>query len=439
MQHDETIRHEIESLLRQKIGLNPNSIGSRSILRAVRKGMRTGRMDGLSDYLAALKASPEQFESLVESIVVPETSFFRNRASFVYLRQWVAQTWQRKRPLRVLSLPCSTGEEPYSIAITLLEEGLSMDEFHIDAVDISTRALEKARQGIYSPYAFRRQTYRSDDKYFTLDIPEGTTPGKRVTQRYYLIESVRDKVAFLQGNVLDPQLLADAMPYDIIFCRNLLIYFDRVARETTLEKITRLLDPEGVLFLGYAETNLVDDKSYQPVPYPQTFAYRRQPATAASSTITPQRTVHIAPAEFAARPAVPSTSSNHPPASVSGQLSDRKVMTDEMADEIADEMADEPSLQLAQRLADSGDLAAATAQCDRYLASQPSDAAAHLLRGELYQADNNMAAAQTCFEKSIYLDPQLEPALTHLMFLKEENQDYSGAAILRDRLQRLSS
>ncbi|MEO0771312.1 MAG: CheR family methyltransferase, partial [Cyanobacteria bacterium J06649_4] len=398
------------------------------ILRAVRKGMRTGQMDGLSDYFAALKASPEQFESLVESIVVSETSFFRNRASFVYLRQWVAQTWQRKRPLRVLSLPCSTGEEPYSIAITLLEEGLSMDEFHIDAVDISVRALEKARQGIYSPYAFRRQTYRSDDKYFTLGIPEGTTPGKRVTQRYYLIKSVRDKVCFLRGNVLDPQLLAGAAPYDIIFCRNLLIYFDRVARETTLEKITRLLDPEGVLFLGYAETNLVDDKSYQPVPYPQTFAYRRQPATSAasSSTTAPQRTVSIAPAEFAVRPVVPDNSSNHPPAPVSEQLSGKA-------------MADAPSLQLAQQLADSGDLAAATEQCDRYLVSQPSDAAAHLLRGELYQADNNMAAAQTCFEKSIYLDPQLEPALTHLMFLKEENQDYSGAAILRDRLQRLSS
>ena len=429
MQHDETLRHEIESLLRQKIGLNPESVGSRAILRAVRKGMRTGRMDGLSDYLAALREAPDQFEALVESIVVPETSFFRNRASFVYLRQWVAQTWQRKRPLRVLSLPCSTGEEPYSIAITLLEEGLSMDEFHIDGVDISARALEKARQGIYSPYAFRRQTYRSDDKYFKLGIPEGTTPGKRVTQRYYLIESVRDKVSFLQGNVLDPQLLAEATPYDIIFCRNLLIYFDRVARETTLEKITRLLNPEGVLFLGYAETNLVDDKSYQPVPYPQTFAYRRQPATSAapSSVTAAQQTVNIAPTEFSVQPVIPSAPSNQAPVPVAEQLSDCK------------EMAAEPSLQVAQQLADSGDLVAATEQCDRYLESQPSDAAAHLLRGELYQADNNMAAAQTCFEKSIYLDPQLEPALTHLMFLKEENQDYSGAAILRDRLQRLSS
>ncbi|MEL6903667.1 MAG: chemotaxis protein, partial [Cyanobacteria bacterium J06606_4] len=82
MQYDETIQNEIENLLRQKIGLNPESVGSRSILRAVKKGMRMGKMQGLSDYLTSLQDSPEQFESLIESVVVPETSFFRNRASF---------------------------------------------------------------------------------------------------------------------------------------------------------------------------------------------------------------------------------------------------------------------------------------------------------------------------------------------------------------------
>ena len=142
MQKDEMIRLEIENLLRRKIGLNPDSVGSRSILRAVKKGMRTGKMKALSDYLEHLQASPQQFESLVESIVVPETSFFRNRASFVFLRQWVSQEWSRHRPLRVLSLPCSTGEEPYSITITLLEEGLSLDEFEVDGVDISALAIE---------------------------------------------------------------------------------------------------------------------------------------------------------------------------------------------------------------------------------------------------------------------------------------------------------
>ncbi len=275
MQPDEKICHEIENLLRQKIGLNPESVGSRSILRAVQKGMRTGKMHGLSDYLDGLQASPDRFEALVESVVVPETSFFRNRASFVFLRQWVTHEWQGQRPLRVLSLPCSTGEEPYSIVITLLEEGMALKDFHVDAVDISTLALEKAKQGVYSPYAFRRQTYRSDDKYFTIGMPNGVTQNRRVTQRYFLSETVRDKVCFHQGNVLDPSLLRDRPPYDVVFCRNLLIYFDQEARDRTFAKLTELLRPDGLLFLGYAETSMVDVEQYQAIPYPQTFAYRK--------------------------------------------------------------------------------------------------------------------------------------------------------------------
>ncbi|MEL7522616.1 MAG: CheR family methyltransferase, partial [Cyanobacteria bacterium J06553_1] len=164
MEHnDDRVQREIEELLRQKIGLNPQSVGARSIVRAVKRGMRVGKMQALSDYLAGLQSSDALFEALVESIVVPETSFFRNRASFVFLRQWISQEWSKitqkkslKRPLRVLSIPCSTGEEPYSIAITLLEEALKPNEFQIDAVDISEQALEKAKQGVYSPYAFRR-------------------------------------------------------------------------------------------------------------------------------------------------------------------------------------------------------------------------------------------------------------------------------------------
>mgnify|MGYP001791190288 CR=1 FL=1 len=273
MQQDETIRREIENMLRQKIGLNPDSVGSRSILRAVKRGMRTGKMQGLSDYWSSLNDSSSSFSSLVDAVVVPETSFFRNRASFVFLRQWVSQYKGRETPLRVLSLPCSTGEEPYSIAIALLEEGLSFDDFHVDAVDISTPIIEKAKQGIYSPYAFRRQAYRDDDKYFSLGWPEGAARSNRATQRYFLDASVREKVCFQQGNILDPWLLSAQPPYDIVFCRNLLTYFDAGARDRAFKKIDQLLRPNGLLFVGHAENNMVDTHHYQPVPYPQTFAY----------------------------------------------------------------------------------------------------------------------------------------------------------------------
>lgn len=279
MDRDEAIQREIETLLRRKIGFNADSAGPRSIERAIKKGMRSSGVQALSDYLALLQNSPDLFDALVESVVIPETSFFRNRASFLFLRQWVAREWSvvkqeaPTRRLRVLSLPCSTGEEPYSIAITLLEEELLMDEFEIDAIDISQAAIDKAKQGIYSPYAFRRQAYRSDDRYFNIGTPEGSSQTKRPVQRYFLIEPVRQKVSFCQGNVLEAQLLADRPPYDVVFCRNLLICFDQAARDRTFAQLNRLLRPNGLLFLGCTETTLVDRQQYRPVPYPDTFAH----------------------------------------------------------------------------------------------------------------------------------------------------------------------
>lgn len=283
MEYEQAIQGEIEDLLRQKIGLNPSSVGARFMMRAVKKGLRMSKVQILSDYVEGLKTSPALFEALVESVVVPETKFFRNRAAFAFLRQWIAQEQpQLERKLRVLSVPCSTGEEPCSIAITLLEEGLSFDDFQIDAVDISAIAIAKAKKGIYSPYAFRRQDYRQDDKYFALGLPEGTT-SKRAAQRYLLAEPVYQKISFIQANILDPALLANAEPYDIIFCRNLLMYFDQDARDRTTTSLSQMLRPGGLLFVGSKECELVDPTLYKAVPYPNTFAYRKhEPKVVAS-------------------------------------------------------------------------------------------------------------------------------------------------------------
>ena len=461
MEYTQVIQQEIEDLLRQKIGLNPESVGSNSILRAVKKGMRADKMQGLSNYLSSLRSSPMLFEALVESIVVPETSFFRNRTSFVFLRQWLAQEWLNpsnnrpaNRPLRILSLPCSTGEEPYSIAISLLEEGLSLDGFHIDAVDISAIAIAKAKEGVYSPYAFRRQTYRSDDKYFVLGVPAGAK-GKRTTQRYFLKEAIRQKISFIQGNVLDPKLLDGALPYDIVFCRNLLIYLDEDARNHASTLIDRLLKPHGLLFVGYAETGLVDLTRYKLVSYPQTFAFRKQKADQEEDGLASCSSLHRSLHKQIAVPVVAdsitdrqsaadrfSTESIHHKQPAHEQPAHEQPAHEQPAHEqlAHEQLAESHSglLNIARSLADKGEIEASVAQCDRYLRAFPADAQAHLLRGELYVATGENAAAEAYFKKAVYLNPQMIEALTHLMLLKAEQHKLEEVSIIRSRIERLA-
>ncbi len=135
MNYFKTIQaEEVEELFQQKARLDPKSVGSEPIVRAVKKGLRTSEIQGLHGHPVGLRASPALFEALVELIVVRETSCFRNRASFTFLRRWVAQDWPQiqsiNRLLGVLSMPRSIGEEPYSIAISLLEKGLILGKFH---------------------------------------------------------------------------------------------------------------------------------------------------------------------------------------------------------------------------------------------------------------------------------------------------------------------
>ena len=450
MEQDKVFQNEVEELLRQRIGLNSESVGSRAVLRAVKKGMRQHGISHIGDYLAELKTTPALFDSLVEAVVVPETSFFRNRVSYGFLRRWIANEWKptASRPLRVLSLPCSTGEEPYSIAIMLLEEGLGLSDFHLDAVDISAAALERAKKGIFSPYAFRRRAYRNNDKYFSLAllseqsaegfklcnstdvVPHG---GRQKPMRYVLTDTVREKVVFRQGNVLDAQLLADELPYDIVFCRNMLIYFDRVARDRTAIFLNRVLRPDGLLFVGYAESGLIDNQSYQPVPYPQTFAfYKRSPQSGHPdlASLTAQAKAFDSPNQTEA-------SGRRSHDFTNGLQTVLPIVRTLNGTATHRETDGKSDLETARELADKGALEQATELCDRYLAAHPGSAEAHLLRGELYQSSGNEMAAEDYFGRAAYLNPQMREALTHLLMIHEGRQALEKAAVMRSRLQRL--
>jgi chemotaxis protein methyltransferase CheR len=153
---------------------------------------------------------------------------------------------QPGEPIRIWSIPCSSGEEPYSIAIWLMEYWRDVDRFNIEIMgsDIDTRVLEAAAEGIYGERALMRLTKDVVARYFA-----PIAPG-----RYQIDPGLRNSIQFTRINLIDPQEMALHRGFDIIFCRNVLIYFDDASRRMAAENLYDCLDPGGYICLGHSET-----------------------------------------------------------------------------------------------------------------------------------------------------------------------------------------
>ena len=410
-----TPRQEIMALLSQRIGLNIHSVGKTTIDRAITQTIKLSGLENEASYLRQLKASKVALEKLIEAVVVPETNFFRNPKSFEYLSQHILslqKTSSNHKPLRVLSLPCSTGEEPYSIAITLLEAGLSHTNFQVDGVDISPKALATARQGTYNHYSFRNTGTFSPqhylDKYFTV-----TEQGS-----YQINNLVRSRVKFHPGNLSDAICLPNYASYDIIFCRNLLIYFHQSARARAFYNLYRLLVSNGLLFIGYAETSHIDQRQFTSLCIPQAFVYRKL-------SQWPSPTLLASPRGLSS----PREKTTHP---VAAQTNKSKRPS------MASSMTPWDDLARIRSLADGGQLSIALEQCDAYLQAHPMSAEAYLLLGEIYHAQGSDERADIAFHRVLYLQPDCVEALTHRLLLCEQRADHTTAQRLRQRLQRLT-
>ncbi len=397
------VQAAIEALLRHKIGLDANSIGSRTIQRAVEQRQIACGLPDRAAYLHYLQTVAKELEELIETVVVPETSFFRDTEPFVYLSQYVTSQWLKANftILRVLSVPCSTGEEPYSIAMTLLDSGLNPNQFCIDAVDISKRALLKAKQGIYSKRSFRGGDDRAGVKqrYF-----------EPIADSYQVRPFVRDTVKFLQGNLLNPGFLAGGK-YQIIFCRNLLIYLDGAARNRGMQALDRALAPGGLFFVGAAETGQIP-ANYTSIRHPFAFAYRK--GDSASAPGYGLRVPNVLPK--VTRAITTPDSQFQPPPTI------RAVSS---------------QLEIAKQLADRGQLIEAAKLGESYLSANRTHAEAYILLGEIYQGLDQLEQAEQFFSKAIYLNPQAINALIGLALLLEQRGNHLKAQILRQRVQRL--
>jgi chemotaxis protein methyltransferase WspC len=408
---------DFEELLKRTMGLDPISIGSSAIARAVQQRITACGVKSAENYLERVRTSADELQELIEAVIVPETWFFRDREAFAALARMAGADWPRANPegkLRILSLPCSTGEEPYSAAMALLDAGFPAERFTIDAIDISTRALAFARRAIFGKNSFRGDDLEFRARHFT---PVGAA--------WQLSESVRKQVDFRAGNLLDFFLQSGAGSYDVIFCRNLLIYFDRVTQDRAMANLGRLLAPQGWLFVGPSETGPWSSQAFVSAKVPLAFAFR--PATAAPPPVvraTESRAPRRVPPPRAVTPA-----REMPFSSVTKRAS--TVATESGTKKKAD-------LEHAMRLADQGRLVEAAKECDAHLHAHGPSAKAFYVMGLVRDASGNHADAAEFYRKALYLDPRHHEALVHLAFLLDAQGDKAGAKLMNDRARRLA-
>jgi len=408
---------DIEALLLGSIGLDARSLGEISVPRAIDKRMSAIGISSLADFAALIQADRHEMDALIESLVVPETWFFRGDGAFDALKRFACHEWTGRhtgKPLRILSVPCSTGEEPYSIAMALLDAGLQMDTFEIDALDISRLALIKASHGCYGSNSFRGENLDFRNRYF-----QQTDAGYRLQQE------IVKQVHFQQRNILDDDFICDYSDYDVIFCRNLLIYFDECGRGKVVDLLLKLLNDKGLLFLGHADSSMKLFGSFVSSRYPMAFAYRKRSDERRSEekverrkTTTVLKPERRAPARER-RISVPATTPK------------RSVVTTTPVKNA------ENGLEAAAVLANAGRLDESERLCQKHLHVYGPDAEAYFLLGMISNFRGEKREASHLFRKTIYLEPNHYQALVCLSIMMDEEGIPADAEKFRQRSQRV--
>ena len=375
---------ELAAWLLDGYGLALGVLGSGALDDALGTRQRLSGVPDLAAYADRWRQQSAEREALLERLLVGETWFFREWPAFEYLAAHCmadARAYSPAQPLRILTLPCSTGEEAWSIAAILHEAGLNGDTVVIDAVDVNPIAIQTAQRGRYPTRKLRHQ-------------PSGrwTALLHETPHRHLLVDDrLRSMVRWQVGNALDTAWLRAQPAYHAIFCRNMLIYMSEPARRQIAATLRDCLRPAGLLFLGHAEQP-AKGLGWIRAGRDGAFAWRQGP-------------------DPETRPRMLDRS---PSPAVQQRL--------------------KPPVSRIRQLADAGRYEEALEWLSAPAVSASLEAEAHALAGILLGVLGRKSEAIVRLRQALFLDPAHAESLTHLALLLEESGDNAGAERLRSRL-----
>ncbi|MFO0858201.1 MAG: protein-glutamate O-methyltransferase CheR [Phycisphaerales bacterium] len=233
-------------------------------------------IDDYDQYISLLSMGPyqtDEFQEMFNKITINETSFFRNEPQLdIFEKQVLPELLEARRAtkkLRVWSAACSSGEEPYTLAMIIHRSlGLRLTEWKVEVLgtDISEKVVEYAQEGIYTDYALRTTHNMMKQKYF-----------KQEGSSWHLSETIKSMVNFQIHNLKERLAAKRFGAFDVIFCRNVMIYFDDAMKDGCIQMFSDQLASDGTLFIGHSE-NIRNAQVFQPLPIPQGFCYRKPAA-----------------------------------------------------------------------------------------------------------------------------------------------------------------
>ena len=257
---------QFRRLAYEKFGLDLRDGKQQLVASRLARNMRDLRLRSFQDYYRYVTAdrTGEALIALIDALTTNHTSFFREPAHFEFLRRVILPLLGRRRPIDIWSAACSTGEEPYSIVFSLVEElGAALGNLRVLATDISTRVLAVARRGAYP--AIRCEGIPQ------LQLRRCLLRGENLWQGWYKVKpELRALVDFRRLNLMDSFFGLGS--FSVIFCRNVMIYFDRPTQESLVNRLAACLEPGGYLLIGHAESL---NGFHHPLRYVHPAVYRK--------------------------------------------------------------------------------------------------------------------------------------------------------------------
>lgn len=373
-----------------KIGLNRFSLHPGVLENALKERMTHTKLETPIEYWQYLLSHPKEQQEFIELMVVPETWFFRDRSTLEFAVHYLIDKWiVHHRPVRVLSAPCSTGEEAYSIALLFQEAGILYKNYTIEGADISKKAVLQATRGVYGKNSFREKDPYLQNTYF---LPQ--EGGVALSPEW------KKSVHFSYGNLCEPGFFVNREPYQAIICRNLLIYLSSDHQKVLLQRFKKILDKNGILIVSGSESEIVRKEGFSPI------GNRKFCAFTVSTSSSPSPKTPVPRKEIA-------TEEPSPPSKKRVDL-----------------------LKEAQRLADKGEYSHALETCFRFMGKYGPEGDAYFLVGVIQHAMGNDEESERNFLKAVELEPTHEKALVYLSLLADTKGDREAAALYRARTQK---